>query len=52
VLTPRHFAELSNAEVAQALGRTKSAASNGDVRALGRRREILAGVPGLLGPEA
>jgi len=50
VLTLRHFEELSNAEVAQALGLTKSAASNRYIRALGRLSKILTDVPGLLGP--
>jgi RNA polymerase sigma-70 factor (ECF subfamily) len=50
VLTLRHFEELTNAEVAQALGLTKTAASNRYIRALERLREILAGVPGLLAP--
>jgi RNA polymerase sigma-70 factor (ECF subfamily) len=50
VLTLRHFEELSNAEVAQALGLTKTAASNRYIRALERLREILAGIPGLLAP--
>jgi RNA polymerase sigma-70 factor (ECF subfamily) len=50
VLTLRHFEELSNAEVAQVLGLTKTAASNRYIRALERLREILAGIPGLLAP--
>jgi RNA polymerase sigma-70 factor (ECF subfamily) len=50
VLTLRHFEELSNAEVALALGLTKSAASNRYIRALGRLSEILAGAPGLAEP--
>jgi RNA polymerase sigma-70 factor (ECF subfamily) len=50
VLTLRHFEELTNAEVAQVLGLTKTAASNRYIRALERLREILAGVPGLLAP--
>jgi RNA polymerase sigma-70 factor (ECF subfamily) len=48
VLTLRHFEELSNAEVAQFLGISKTAASNRYIRALERLRAILAGVPGLL----
>ena len=48
VLTLRHFEELSNAEVAQVLGLSKTAASNRYIRALERLREILAGIPGLL----
>jgi RNA polymerase sigma-70 factor (ECF subfamily) len=50
VLTLRHFEEMTNAEVAQVLGLTKTAASNRYIRALERLREILAGVPGLLAP--
>ena len=50
VLTLRHFEELSNAEVAQVLGLTKTAASNRYIRALERLREALAGIPGLLAP--
>jgi RNA polymerase sigma-70 factor (ECF subfamily) len=50
VLTLRHFEELSNAEVAQVLSLTKTAASNRYIRALERLREILAGIPGLLAP--
>jgi RNA polymerase sigma-70 factor, ECF subfamily len=50
VLTLRHFEELTNAEVAQVLGLTKTAASNRYIRALERLREILASVPGLLAP--
>jgi RNA polymerase sigma-70 factor (ECF subfamily) len=50
VLTLRHFEELSNAEVAQVLGLSKTAASNRYIRALERLREILAGIPGLLAP--
>jgi RNA polymerase sigma-70 factor (ECF subfamily) len=48
VLTPRHFEELSNAEMAQVLGLTKTAASNRYIRALEQLRENLAGIPGLL----
>ena len=50
VLTLRHFEELSNAEVAQVLGLSKTAASNRYIRALERLREALAGIPGLLAP--
>jgi RNA polymerase sigma-70 factor (ECF subfamily) len=50
VLTLRHFEELSNAEVAQVLGLSKTAASNRYIRALERLRETLAGIPGLLAP--
>ena len=48
VLTLRHFEELSNAEVAQVLGLSKTAASNRYIRAPERLREALAGIPGLL----
>jgi RNA polymerase sigma-70 factor (ECF subfamily) len=48
VLTLRHFEELTNAEVAQVLGLSKTAASNRYIRALERLREILAGTPGML----
>ena len=48
VLTLRHFEELSNGEVAQVLGLSKTAASNRYIRALERLREALAGIPGLL----
>jgi RNA polymerase sigma-70 factor (ECF subfamily) len=50
VLTLRHFEELSNAEVAQLLGLSKTAASNRYIRALERLREGLGGIPGLLSP--
>jgi RNA polymerase sigma-70 factor (ECF subfamily) len=50
VLTLRHFEELSNAEVAQVLGLSKTAASNRYIRALERLREVLAGIPGLFAP--
>jgi RNA polymerase sigma-70 factor (ECF subfamily) len=48
VLTLRHFEELSNTEVAQLLGLSKTAASNRYIRALERLREVLAGIPGML----
>jgi RNA polymerase sigma-70 factor (ECF subfamily) len=50
VLTLRHFEELSNGEVAQVLGLTKTAASNRYMLAPERLREILAGILGLLAP--
>ena len=50
VLTLRHFEELSNAEVAQVLGLSKTAASNRYIRALDRLRGIVAGIPSLLAP--
>jgi RNA polymerase sigma-70 factor (ECF subfamily) len=48
VLALRHFEELSNGEVAQVLGLTKTAASNRYIRALGRLKELLEGMPGYL----
>jgi RNA polymerase sigma-70 factor (ECF subfamily) len=48
VLALRHFEELSNGEVAQVLGLSKTAASNRYIRALGRLKELLEGIPGLL----
>ena len=41
VLALRHFEEMTNAEVAEALGITKDAASKRHIRALVRLREIL-----------
>jgi RNA polymerase sigma-70 factor, ECF subfamily len=46
VLTLRHFEMLSNDETAQVLGLKKSAASNRYVRALGRLKALLSGIPG------
>jgi RNA polymerase sigma-70 factor (ECF subfamily) len=48
VLALRHFEQLSNAEAAQTLGLSETAASNRFVRALRRLRKILMNVPGLL----
>jgi RNA polymerase sigma-70 factor (ECF subfamily) len=48
VLALRHFEELTNGEVAQVLGLSKSAASNRYLRALGRLKEMLAAIPGFL----
>jgi RNA polymerase sigma-70 factor (ECF subfamily) len=48
VLALRHFEELSNGEVAQVLGLSKTAASNRYIRALERLRELLQGMPGYL----
>jgi RNA polymerase sigma-70 factor (ECF subfamily) len=50
ILTLRHFEELNNNETAQALGISKTAASNRYVRAVKRLRDALAGVPGFLDP--
>jgi RNA polymerase sigma-70 factor (ECF subfamily) len=49
VLALRHFEHLSNAEAAQSLGLTTSAASKRYLRALKRLRDVLAGMPGGLG---
>ncbi|MCA9018198.1 MAG: sigma-70 family RNA polymerase sigma factor [Planctomycetales bacterium] len=43
VLALRHFEEMSNSEIAEALGLSPAAASNRYVRALSRLREALAG---------
>src|SRR5271165_443872 len=48
VLALRHFEELSNGEVAHVLGLSKTAASNRYIRALGRLKEMLKGMPGYL----
>jgi RNA polymerase sigma-70 factor, ECF subfamily len=48
ILALRHFEELSNGEVAQVLGLSKTAASNRYMRALGRLKEMLQGMPGFL----
>jgi RNA polymerase sigma-70 factor, ECF subfamily len=48
VLALRHFEELSNTEVAQVLGLSKTASSNRYMRALGRLKETLEGMPGFL----
>ena len=48
VLALRHFELLSNGETAEVLGLSKTAASNRYVRALGRLRDMLESVPGLL----
>src|ERR1700733_9303223 len=47
VLALRHFEHLSNAETAQVLGLSRSAASNRYIRALKRLKEILSSIPGL-----
>lgn len=47
VLALRHFEELSNSEVAEALGIEQKAASIRYIRALRRLKEVLAGVPEL-----
>jgi RNA polymerase sigma-70 factor (ECF subfamily) len=46
VLALRHFEQLSNADAAQVLGMTESAASKRYVRALQKLRDILNGLPG------
>ena len=48
ILALRHFEELSNGEVAQVLGLSKTAASNRYIRALERLKELLRGMPGYL----
>jgi RNA polymerase sigma-70 factor (ECF subfamily) len=48
VLAMRHFEELSNIEIAHALEITEQAAAMRYIRALGRIRDILVSVPGLL----
>jgi len=48
VLALRHFEELSNGEVAEVLGLSKTAASNRYIRALERLKERLKGMPGFL----
>jgi RNA polymerase sigma-70 factor, ECF subfamily len=50
VLALRHFEELTNSEVAEALGIEQKAASIRYVRALRRLKEILAQAPDLLDP--
>ena len=49
VLALRHFEQLSNAEVAQTLGITETAASSRYLRALKRLKEELGQLPGLFG---
>jgi RNA polymerase sigma-70 factor, ECF subfamily len=48
VLALRHFEELSNGEIAQVLGLTKTAASNRYMRALERLKDRLETVPGFV----
>jgi RNA polymerase sigma-70 factor (ECF subfamily) len=48
VLALRHFEHLSNAEAAEVLGLTKTAASNRYIRALKRLKEILSAIPGFV----
>ena len=48
VLALRHFEELTNAEAAQVLGLSKTAASNRYLRALGRLKALLEAIPGFL----
>jgi RNA polymerase sigma-70 factor (ECF subfamily) len=48
IVTLRHFEELSNNETAQALGISRTAASNRYIRALKRLKDALAGIEGLL----
>jgi len=51
VLALRHFEELTNGEVAEVLGIQQKAASIRYIRALGRLRSILEGVPGFFDEE-
>jgi len=48
IIALRHFEELSNSEVAQALNLSKAAASNRYVRAMTRLQAILERMPGLI----
>jgi RNA polymerase sigma-70 factor, ECF subfamily len=48
ILALRHFEELSNGEIAQILGLTKTAASNRYMRALERLKERVKGIPGFI----
>lgn len=48
IIALRHFEELSNNEAAEELGITKAAASKRYMRALGRLKNTLAEIPGLL----
>jgi RNA polymerase sigma-70 factor, ECF subfamily len=48
ILALRHFEELTNAESAEVLGLSKTAANNRYIRALGRLRELLENIPGFL----
>lgn len=48
VLAMRHFEELTNIEIAETLGITEQAAAMRYIRALGRLRDILEAVPGLM----
>jgi RNA polymerase sigma-70 factor (ECF subfamily) len=48
VLALRHFEELTNNEVAEALGISKAAASKRYVQALRRLRKTLASIPGFV----
>jgi RNA polymerase sigma-70 factor (ECF subfamily) len=49
ILALRHFEQLSLAEAAHVLGLTESGACRRHLRALGRLKEILSGLPGGLG---
>ena len=48
VVALRHFEELSNSEVAQVLGLSKTAASNRYLRAMERLKKMLEEIPGFL----
>ena len=46
IIAMRHFEELRNCEVAEALGIKEAAASNRYMRALARLREVIEELPG------
>jgi RNA polymerase sigma-70 factor (ECF subfamily) len=48
IIALRHFEELSNAEAAEVLGLSKTAASNRYIRALARLQKVLENIPGFL----
>jgi RNA polymerase sigma-70 factor (ECF subfamily) len=48
IIALRHFEELSNAEAAEILGLSKTAASNRYLRALARLQKVLENIPGFL----
>jgi RNA polymerase sigma-70 factor (ECF subfamily) len=48
IIALRHFEELSNAEAAEVLGLSKTAASNRYLRALARLQKVLENIPGFL----
>jgi RNA polymerase sigma-70 factor (ECF subfamily) len=48
IIALRHLEELSNAEAAEVLGLSKTAASNRYLRALARLQKVLENIPGFL----